>query len=838
MGIKFKVLTILLVTTSLFSFSQTTKLSGKVIDARTKFPIEFASVYLIGTTNGAYTNADGSFTLEASVLPDSIGVTEVGYITTKEKISPFNLSNLVFQLQLNVAQLTEFSVVADPDPGKTFMKKVIAHKPFNNPDKYKSYSYQSYNRSELDLNNIKREELKNSNLRAMMLDTYNHLDTSNTSKNQLPIYFTETLTDNYHSISPLMENETIKAKKSLGLETDKLLRHLEKFNIRLNVYDNWLPIFDKTFASPLSDEGNNYYKYYINDSVLVNKHWQYQIQFTAKHKYEDTFSGMMWINDSTFSLNRIEMKMSKTANLNFVNNIKISEEFGSYPTSDSLQKLYMPKKYVSEVEFESGLDLLGIPVSSNPDALKLNSINTTVYDKIKVNTNRPDEVVANLQIQVDSRKLQKSNEYWQQHRIDSLSQHEKSIYFMMDSLKENKRFERTTKIAAFAGTGYWDLGCKWRLGPYSSLLSYSKIEGVRIRAGFWSLPCVSEKWNVNGYLAYGTKDNKFKGGFGIKYLHSTTHWSKTSIYARSDYDVIIDYDDELDRDNIISSLLRKNIPSFRTYIGEIKLQHEEQLNQNWINQTSLLYKEYNPVFNFLYHPLDPESDKPIDNFFVHKLPIAEFNTNFRYAHKERTTILNYDLLKLVTDYPIILVNYTYGFEIIKSQFVYHKVSVGVEQNLKLPPKSRFFYRLSVGKTFGTLPYILLNIPRGNEFYVSSKYSFNTMTPYEFAADRYVSLQTRFSLGGLLFDRIPFMQKLGWRERVTFNSFWGDMTAANKKYNASAYTTTTGNTPFAETGIGVENMFHVLSIEYIWRLNHLDSQYAQRGGLYAGVTLNF
>ena len=820
------------------SFSQTFKISGKVVDGITKTPLEFASVYLIGTTIGTYTNRDGSFILETPNLSDSIAVSEVGFIMIKKKLTKENFNHLEFELQQNVASLSEVSIIADPDPGKTFMKKVISHKPFNNPDKYKSYSYKSYNRSELDLNNVKRDELKNTNLKAVMLDSYNIFDTSNTSKSKLPIYFSETLADNYHSISPYINNEIVKAKKTLGLETDKLLGRLEKFNIKLNVYDNWLPVFDKTFISPLSDNGSNYYKYYINDSVIVEGHTQYQIQFIAKHKYEDTFSGMMWINDSTFSISSIEMKMSKTANLNFVNSIKISVEFGTYTNGDKKELLYMPKKYVSEVAFESGLELLGIPVSGDPNGLKLNSINTTVYSKLMVNANRPEEVVANLQTQVDSRKLFKNDEYWELNRIDTLTLHEKAIYLMMDTLKANKRFERTTKIAAFAGTGYWDLGCNWRLGPYSSLLSYSKIEGVRIRAGVWSLPCISEKWNVNGYLAIGTKDNKFKGGFGVKYLHSTEHWSKSSIYTRSDYDVIIDYDDELDRDNIVSSLLRKNIPSTRTYIREVKLQHEEQLNANWINQSSVLYKEYNPLFNFQYHPLDPNSDVPIDSVYYHKLPVAEFNTNFRFAHKERTTILNYDLLKIATDYPIVVLNYTYGFEIIKSEFAYHKVSLSVVHNLKLSPKTRFYYHFSVGKTFGTLPYILLNIPRGNEFYVSSKYSFNTMSPYEFAADRYASIQTRLSLGGLLFDRIPFMQKLGWRERATFNSFWGDMTLANKKYNEHANINTTGNTPFAEAGVGIENIFHVLSIEYIWRLNHLNSLYAQKGGLYAGITLNF
>ncbi len=836
--VRIKFIVILCVLFSSESFSQTFLIKGTVIDQDSKVPMEFASVFLVGTTTGVNTNRDGSFKIETSLLSDSIGVSIVGYNTLKIKLNVASLNNILLEIKQTSKELSLATIVGDADPGATFMKKVIAHKPYNNPDKFKSYSYKSYNRSELDLNNLQRDKLSDSNLKALMLDTYHRLDKGDTIKNKLPVYFSEVLTDNFHSVSPAIENENVIAKKSLGLETDKLLRHLEKFDIKLNVYDNWLPIFDKTFASPLADAGLNYYKYYIDDSTLVNGHWQYKIQFVPKHSHEDTFTGMMWINDSTFSVNRIEMHMSKNANLNFVDNIKIYEDFTLYPNGNGDELVYMPKKYVSEVAFESGLELLGLPVNSNPEALHLSCINTIVYDSVKINSNNPSEVLSHLKKNISESSTKHTDDFWKQHRLDSLSIHEKAIYSMVDTLKENKRFAATTKIIAFGGSGYWDFANKWRIGPYSSFLSFNHIEGLRIRCGVWSLPAINEKWNFNGYLAYGTRDQKFKGGAGIKYLRSTYPWSKTSIYAQSDYDVIINYDDELDRDNLISSFLRKNIPSTRTYIGEVILQQEEQLNRNWINTTNFTYKEFNPVFNFQYHPLDPNTDQPVENAFAHKLPIAEFNTSFRYAHKERTTILNYDLLKLATDYPVFTVNYTYGFEFISSQFSYHKIGLSLSQSIKLPPKSRLYYHISTGKVFGTAPYLLLYVPRGNEFYVSSKYSFNTMTPYEFVADRYVSLQTRLTLGGLLLDEIPLLQRLKWRERFTFNSFWGDMTTTNLKYNEQSNVLTTGNNPFAEAGIGIENIFHVLSIEYIRRLNHLQNNYAQKGGWYAGVTLNF
>src|SRR6185312_10975867 len=161
---------------------------------------------------------------------------------------------------------------------------------------------------------------------------------------------------------------------------------------------------------------------------------------------------------------------------------------------------------------------------------------------------------------------------------------------------------------------------------------------------------------------------------------------------------------------------------------------EQYILPDFSAKATLGYKELDPVFDFKYRPINPALDKPYDSVFAKILPIAEATVGIRYAHKERTKILNYDKIRLGSFSPIISANYTYGFEYDEAQFIFQKIDVGVEQRLRLPPKSMLYYKLEAGKVFGTLPYLLLDIPAGNEYYVSSKYQFNTMAPYEFAAD--------------------------------------------------------------------------------------------------------
>jgi hypothetical protein len=170
-----------------------------------------------------------------------------------------------------------------------------------------------------------------------------------------------------------------------------------------------------------------------------------------------------------------------------------------------------------------------------------------------------------------------------------------------------------------------------------------------------------------------------------------------------------------------------------------------------------------------------------------------------------------------------------------------KFSANLSQELAMPFKGSFYYNLTGGAVLGTVPLLLLHIPRGNPFYVADKYAFYSMSPYEFAADRYASLLTRYSLGGLLFDRIPLVNKLGLRERLTANFFWGDLSHANQSFNKVNTFRTTGPVPYAEAGVGVENIFNLFSIDCIWRLNHLTDVTATRGtrfGIYTGLKLQF
>jgi hypothetical protein len=823
----------------LFANAQDSHLiSGTITDFATGKPISNVTIRLKGSGVSAISGNDGRFHLRTYQSLDSLEITCVGFASLTLALQHDHQINIKVSMKQAANSLQEIVVGASRKPAKSFMQRVIENKSSNNPSRIRSYSYQSYSRIELDIDNISFSKASGKGLKSSMIKAYSQIDPGAKYDKELPIYFSERISNNYHALNPNINRENILAKKTLGMNTDKVIGRLEKFYFIFNVYDDWIAIFDQSYASPLNNNTFAYYNFFEGSTTVEHGDSLLQVQFTPKRSYERAFGGFLLINKRSLAVSTVNMYLNRRANINYVNDINYFEEYKTVFDSSSGSSPYMPYKISSEVKFESGLDLLGIPIPETNNGIKLMIRNTTVSSNIRINIKEPTVVSSRFVKREQTTSWSKPESFWSSQRSDSLTDHDKNIYKMVDTLKKNPRYQREQKLITFFASGYWDFADKLRLGPYSSFMSTNVIEGLRTRLSFWTMPGISKKLNFFGYGAYGTKDQRPKGQLGIKYIWNQPHWTKTSINYGSDYDLMSEESDELDNDNIISSLLRKPIPYTKIFIKKGMLKHEQYLSPNLSANGSVSFTQLDPNFDFKYRAINKASDKPFDSVYKKQLPFAEASIGLRYARKERTKIFNYDNLHLGTFSPVVSINYTYGFEHGSSQFEYQKVTIGVEQSLRLPPKSLLYYKLETGRVFGSVPYLLLNIPAGNEYYVASKYLFNTMAPYEFAADRYVSLKTRFHLGGALFDKIPLLQKLGWRERFSFNSYWGDMTSSNIEYNKGSNFGIANKTPFMEASAGIENIFHVLSIEYYRRLNYVDNVYSKKNGIFLGVYLVF
>jgi len=820
--------------------AQTTALIGKVTDAKTGEKLQFVTVYLMKTQTGDNTDENGSFNIKTTVVPDTMVISFIGYKTVKIFLPAPPKEKINILLEQNLQQLHEVALVFFKDPGKHLMQMVIDNKTKNDLKRFDNSVFNEYRKTEVDIYNL--DFKSRGGFFKNIAKIYNNFNNDSIST-VAPIYFTEKFFRTYHSNNLQTNIEHLISSKQLGLSTDMLGSKLDKFEFKINIYDAIIPILKTSFLSPVSKLGLLYYHFILSDTIELGENRYIKVTAIPKVKNENTFTGTLYVEDKTFAITQFEIKTSKSSNINFIDNISIKENYVSIANKiESKANIWIPYKYTTTIEFNNGLDLIGIPIKGDSSSQKIRLTNSSIFNDYIINSenlNANNFYDISKTVDSDGLKSKPISTLDDGYRIEKLSTKEQAIYNTFDSLKHNKKFLTETKLTTVIATGYYDFGCKLRVGPYSSLVSTNIVEGLRLRSGFWTLPCVSKTFNFNGYIAHGFKDKLTKGGLGIKYVPTTKHYSKTELIARSDYDLILDFDDVLDADNIFTLALRKNIPAYQTFIRQIKLLQEIDINNNWSVKASICSKTLNPTFDYSYYKINHE-DKITDFTPLKKIAVNEFAISLRYAHNERTTIFNYDKIRIASSFPVFTLNYLNGFEITNNNFFeYQKLVANITQEVTLPVKGSLFYSATVGQLFGTVPALLLFAPNGNAYYVANKYTFNNMLPYEYAADRFASLMLRYNMGGLLLNKIPLINKLNLRERFIFNNYMGVMSQANREFNSINPIKTTGLKPYSEAGVGIGNIFNVLSLDAIWRLSQFNNkQELTRFGIYTTVTLVF
>ncbi|MDX2281554.1 MAG: DUF5686 family protein [Saprospiraceae bacterium] len=827
---------------------------GVVMDAETGTPLSFATVALNSRTAGALTDTLGRFSFRATpIAGDSLQITYVGYSTQSFALN--DKSEQVFHIKLSAATglLDEVVITADPSPGKTLMKKVLARNRQNNPARFERLDARRWTRSEVSaLDPIAASDPSNKTAarggmlfgsRVRAFEKVRPAD--DTLRGQTPLFFAEKL-GNYTLINhPFTENERTIAVKITGLESDKMLEPLARWDAgSVNMYDARVMLFSKAFVSPIGPEALSFYDFYIVDSTtLPNGYHSIILQPIPKVWHGNVFTGRIAVEDSAYALIAADLRLSKDANLNYIESLSLHQTFQPAFDYANGRTAMVPYESTLTLRYEAGLDLLGIPLPANADSKRLISRMSAVFDSVRVNDPKSNAVTAGGMVStVRSQDSGASDGFWNQNRPDSLSSHEVAIYRMADAIRNDPRQRFKDQLFSTIGTGAYYIHDKVYLGPIGTLVSFNKIEGARLRVGFRTQEGFSKNVGLNGHVAYGTRDKQFKGSLGVKYLWNTQPYAKTEVHAGSDYNAISQWYDEIDADGFINSLLRKNVPYYQTFQTQLTLSHDQQMGANWFVKGGLAYRTISPSFDFNYPNPDFRGNDitPSEPTAAHSIPVAQASVALRFAWHERSRIFDYERLPTGSKFPSIALIYTQGFRFSGADFVFEKLNIDISHTTRLTPKAALIWNLDAGKIFGTLPSLLLQVPRGNDAYVMSRYVFNTMQPYEFAADRYLSLQTRLALGGMLFDRVPLLQKLGWRERLTFNTFWGDLSQSNHDFNEAQQLIAPNKKPFMEAGIGVENIFHLFSIDYVKRLNYLDSPGAagNRSGVFLGMKVVF
>ena len=806
------------------ALAQPVFLRGVVRDAHNEEPIPYASVEMLPARRGAITDSLGMFSLNTTgVKVDSVVVSYVGYSRKAIAVSAFKDSGYI-TINLDRAVSKTVFVKTKANWGLILWRKVVRHKLQNDKTRFASYGYEIHNKLELDLNRVNKEKLAEMRLMKNFTFILNNIDTTEGSP-ILPVFLTETLSDYYYQRKPLRRREVIKASKTNGINNESVTKNLGNMYQNVNVYANFIPVFDKQFVSPLSDNGDAFYNYGVPDTIMENGRRFFHWTFTAKHKGESTFEGDAWVHDTTFAIQRIQLRITGNSPVNFVENLSIYQDFRQL--NDSLWFL-SKDKFIADI-FPIGKEKFG-----------MKGRKTTTYRNIEINT-------ANVATQLAKNKLseevivlpnaeEKPDSFWTSKRHEVLSKNEASVYKMIDTLQQMPLFKKYTNTVTFLTTGYKPIG-NYEIGPWFNWITANAWEGFRMRFDLGTTPGFNKKMYLHGYLAYGFGDQKFKGkAEGYYFIKKNPRQYVHATYL-NDLDNGQNYYDEVSLDNIFSLAVRKQgIP-----IKFMKVQMQEL---EYFNSTASGFSAKVEVRRKLFTPLQ---NLPAKEYFTNGSgdPINNFETSvrLRFAYLERFLDGNYFRTSLGSEFPIVELRYSKGWSgVFGSQYNYNKFDFRINDFHKIPPLGTLEYSVYGGKLYGTLPYMLLNVAPGNEIYYYNKYAFNLMARFEYITDQYVGAGVEHNIGPGLFKYIGITRKLKLRQFWNIKTLAGNLTDANRQLNFVP------NHPFSdlsgklytEVGTGIDNILKVLRLDLVWRLSPrpLSAPQASRFGVFGSFRVAF
>ncbi|MEN8789035.1 MAG: DUF5686 family protein [Flavobacteriaceae bacterium] len=802
-------------------FSQT-KVGGKVIDQEGD-PVAFANVVFKNSTEGTVTNEDGLFYLESEVRYQVLSVSFVGYQTREIALELRATYDMAVVLEPG-EQLDEVVVYVGKQPKKNnpavdILKRIWARKKINGLRMFAQYEYDKYEKVQFDLNSID-SALMQSRLFKGLEFVFEDVDTSRiTGKTYLPIFLNETASKVYGDNQTNAKKEDVLGNKNSGFSSNQaIIGFVKDLYSDYDIYDNYLKFFDKSFTSPLSKTGVDTYNYILTDSAYIDHKWCYHIIYYPRRKSELTFKGDFWVNDTTYAIKKINLEVTKSANINWVKEIYIEQEFEVLNDSVFLLK----RDYM----------LSDFSLTKKEESKGIYGKRTTVYDNHRFDVPKPKEFYKQKANPYDAKVFQRDSTFWNSSRLESLNQDEQGIYKLLDTLKTVPKFNTYYNLVSILESGYIEID-KWNIdiGDLYSTVGYNEAEGFRLRGGARTFFGQNDPWRLEGYLAYGFMDKKFKHGISGKWLLDKDIRLILSGGNRRDIEQLginlTSTTDVLGRSVASSALFTVGSNNRLTNIDLTTLHAEVEPWTNLRIRFGGSFRSLSSALpdSFSLDYIDPDSPTGISS----EINQFDINTTLVYTPNKRTIGYGVERRDINFDYSTFVLNYTKGLKgFLESDFDYEKIQFSFHQPWKIGGFGRLYSTLEVGKTFGAVPLGLLSVIPGNQTIWTIYNTFPNLDFYEFVTDTYATLHLEHNFNGRLFSRIPVIRKWNLREIIGLRGAWGELSDENKLLNAPTNIPLIAPTDeiYWEYSFGIGNIFKIFRIDFNFRGNYLEDPSAR------------
>lgn len=812
-----------------------TKISGIVVD-QDGVGVPFANILFKAASEGTITNDDGRFYLESDNTYSAILVSYIGYETKEIALDKRVTYDMEIVLQESAEQLDEVVVYTGKqskknNPAIEILKKIWAKKRQNGVYKYKSYQYDKYEKIEFDLNTIDSALIKSKAFKGLEF-MFEDLDTSRiTGKTYLPMFLNEVFSKVYGNNQIKAEKEDVLGNKSSGFAGNQAITaFIEDLYSDYDIYNNYLKFYDKSFTSPLSKTGVDTYNYVLADSSYIDNKWCYNIIYYPRRKNELTFKGDFWVADTSFAVKKINLAVTKSANINWVKDIYIEQDFEV--VSDSV--FLLKRDYM----------LTDFAFSKKEESKGVYGKRTTVYDNYSFNLERPVDFYKAKADPYDPRVFERDSLFWKNARLEQLNDDEEGIFKLLDTLKTVPKFKTYYNIASVLGSGYIEID-KWNvdIGDLYSTFGINDAEGIRVRGGARTYFGQNDPWRLEAYTAYGFDDKKFKYGISGKVLLDRKNRIILSGGNRRDIEQLglslTSTTDVLGRSIASSSLVSVGNNDRLTNINLSVLNLEAEPVKNLRFRVGASFRTLSSALpnSFSLDYLDDSSPTGISS----EIKQFDINTTLIYTPGRRVIGYGVERYDVDDDISTLVLNYTKGAKgFLESDFDYERLQFSYTQPWQLGGFGRLLSTVELGKTFGEVPLGLLSVVPGNQTIFSLYNTFPNLDFYEFVTDTYATLHLEHNFNGRLFSRVPWLRDLNLREIVGVRAAWGSISDENVRLSSPTNIPLLApeNKPYYEYSFGVGNIFKILRIDFNFRGNYLDAPNARPFGVTGTFGFNF
>ncbi len=797
---------------------------GKVVDENGE-AIAFVNVFMAKGKYGTTTDFDGKFILKTRRKRGKITFSATGYETKIVKIKPkVTYLKVVLKQAKNV--LDEVVIIRRPkkhigkkeNPAYKILKQIWKRRKTNGLKRVPYYEYKKYETTEIGLNHLDRLFLKKlfkKDIDEMMKD----LPYDDEGLHYyIPIYIKESVYHIFGDNKLDKKRVDIEAEKSKGFYRQGFVfdRMANKFD-EVDIYNNTFNLFNKPFVSPISRTGFDTYDYLLYDSIQKAGSKFYNIYFWPRRDEDLAFTGNFLVSGQNFAVTKIQMKLNKQANVNFVRGVEIEKEYSI--VNDSI---YLPKTDIFSGDFtlldkndrHKGLNIKKIYHYSDYNFQKKYS--PAFYDK-KIIKYTPNQ-------------FEKDSTYW--HTYNNLTNSLKT-YHLIDKVKNKKPVRNINKWLNIITTGYFDIGHHLQFGPLFQVVGRNGVEALRLSAGIRTFKTNNDRFRFYGHVAYGIKDDQYKWGVQLKYLASYKPRIELGISLSDDYvqqaRSLMDVGQIMFIENLGTNFpLSRGKNVFISRVEERSLKVDYRVAKNFHLGIIPSYKIIRPARRQLFN-----MDYIADNQQL-KTRVTDIGSDFYLTYTPGRDVYGLGVEQRYgkNSYPSFIINYHRGMKGFGGDFDYDKLQFRYMQRVIFGKIGKTDVSVEAGKTFGTVPLALLNPIPANQILLLKPNTFSLLNYYDFVTDTYLVGHFEHHFNGFILNRLPLIRKLKWRTIVAFRSAYGTISDRNKDINRSdIHYVTPSPKMYYEYSLGLENIgygnLRFIRIDAVWR-----SDYTSINSLYS------